>query len=369
VRWDAIVVGGGPAGAACAHGMARAGLAVLLLDRAAAGRDKPCGEGLLPRGVAALARAGLAALVDGAAPFEGVRFHAPSGAAATGRFRHGSGLGVRRSRFDAALVEAAAAAGACVRFGSVVRAIGPFLDGGRDVLLDGGRERARVVVLADGGRSPLAGALGLGRPRPTGRVGVVAHGAGAGPLVEAHFADGWQVVLTPLAGGAFSVAALVEPRRARELGGDPLGWLRARLDERGLAVAGLDRARCLPLLGPAPRLVDDGLLLVGDAGGAVDPIVGCGIALALEGAADAGHAIAAALDGSGADRAALAPYARARRRRDRAPRAACAIALAAARSPRVAEGAARVLGRCTWALDGLLRAVAEEPGDGVPIGG
>jgi len=45
--YDAIVVGGGPAGATAAHDLALRGLSVLLLDRA--GRAKPCGGAIPPR--------------------------------------------------------------------------------------------------------------------------------------------------------------------------------------------------------------------------------------------------------------------------------------------------------------------------------
>ncbi len=47
--FDAVVVGGGPAGATAADDLARAGLAVALLDKA--GRIKPCGGAIPPRAI------------------------------------------------------------------------------------------------------------------------------------------------------------------------------------------------------------------------------------------------------------------------------------------------------------------------------
>ncbi|PPQ38223.1 geranylgeranyl reductase [Rhodoblastus acidophilus] len=48
-RFDAVVVGGGPAGATAAHDLARAGRKVALLDKA--GRIKPCGGAIPPRAI------------------------------------------------------------------------------------------------------------------------------------------------------------------------------------------------------------------------------------------------------------------------------------------------------------------------------
>ena len=57
--YDALVVGGGPGGAAAAWHLASGGARVLLCEKAAYPRDKVCGDGLTPRAVAALDAMGL----------------------------------------------------------------------------------------------------------------------------------------------------------------------------------------------------------------------------------------------------------------------------------------------------------------------
>lgn len=55
---DVVVIGAGPAGAACAWALARGGRRVLLVDQHQFPRDKVCGDGLIPDAMAALARIG-----------------------------------------------------------------------------------------------------------------------------------------------------------------------------------------------------------------------------------------------------------------------------------------------------------------------
>jgi flavin-dependent dehydrogenase len=56
---DLVVIGAGPAGAATAIAAARAGVDVVVFDRAPYGRDKVCGDGLTPRAVGALNELGI----------------------------------------------------------------------------------------------------------------------------------------------------------------------------------------------------------------------------------------------------------------------------------------------------------------------
>ncbi|HEY6784287.1 MAG TPA: FAD-dependent oxidoreductase, partial [Gemmatimonadales bacterium] len=63
-RWDAVVVGAGPAGSVTAMLLARRGARVLLLDRARFPRDKPCSEYLTPETTRGLERLGDGILGD-----------------------------------------------------------------------------------------------------------------------------------------------------------------------------------------------------------------------------------------------------------------------------------------------------------------
>ena len=56
---EVLIVGAGPAGSACARLLARAGVDALLVDQHPPGRDKTCGDGLIPDAHKALARLGL----------------------------------------------------------------------------------------------------------------------------------------------------------------------------------------------------------------------------------------------------------------------------------------------------------------------
>jgi flavin-dependent dehydrogenase len=119
-----IVVGGGPAGSSAAYFMARAGLDVLVVDRARFPRDKPCSEYMSPQASRILEDMGALSAVEssGAAQLTGMRVHAPNGATIHGEFiaDHGyrgyrdRGLAVRRTILDEILLQRARQAGARV---------------------------------------------------------------------------------------------------------------------------------------------------------------------------------------------------------------------------------------------------------------
>ena len=61
---DVLVVGGGPAGMAAGISFGRPGLRTVVCERGWLPADKPCGEGVMPTGLAYLERLGVSAYLD-----------------------------------------------------------------------------------------------------------------------------------------------------------------------------------------------------------------------------------------------------------------------------------------------------------------
>jgi menaquinone-9 beta-reductase len=369
---DAVVVGGGPAGAATAILLAEQGLSVVLLDRARFPRDKICGEYLSPEGGRILERLGVLEAVEtrGARPLRGMRILAPDGTPLLGdypvdgpwRAHRPHALAVRRLALDHALVQRARAAGVSVREG--VRVVDLLGDGERvtGVVAEDVRARAprgerlpaRLVVAADGRASVVAERLGLRRPHPwLRRLALVADVAGAaqdperGDIVLAPPA---YSILNPVADGLGNLSLVVPIDDARRHKADLTGYF----DAATRALPGFrerlrDARRVGPVraLGPLAYRVappsTGGVVLVGDAAGFLDPFTGEGIYAALRSAEHAAEVGGQAVRAGDVSARALAP-AHLRRAREFAPKARVTAILQRVIARRaLATAAARIL--------------------------
>ena len=171
-RYEAIIIGGGPAGALAACLLARSGWRVLLIEKRAAHQPKTCGHCLDHRANATLRRAGLLqrvrAIASGITTAASIHLpdaaplHWPIAATATAHL-----LIVQRSRLDQLLINEAQAAGCDILQPAAARIIRV---GRTNVITAQGRTcRAPLLIGADGLQSRVARAARLGRSTAAGQ--------------------------------------------------------------------------------------------------------------------------------------------------------------------------------------------------------
>ncbi|MCB2411384.1 geranylgeranyl reductase family protein [Demequina sp. TTPB684] len=315
---DVIVVGAGPAGSSTALSLTQAGLEVLLLEKSTFPREKVCGDGLTPRAVRALLAMGVDLDSEGGwMRTEGLRVVSDDArleldwpdVAAFPSY----GLVRTRLSMDDALARHAAEAGAHVhqnttavglirdeRSGRVTgvkaRRSDAVSETGEDIVL-----RAPVVVAADGVSSRLSVEAGI--PRRADRpMGVAVRTYFTSPRHTDEYLEGW-LNLTDETGRALpgygwifgmgdgtcnvGLVLLNAPGANRHVDYRALlaSWLAPMPEEWGF----VEETRTAPVTGAAlplgfnrtPHYIP-GLMLVGDAGGMVNPLTGEGIAYALE---------------------------------------------------------------------------------------
>jgi flavin-dependent dehydrogenase len=309
---DVLVVGAGPAGAATALQLARAGVGVTIIERAAFPRRKICGEYLGAGALAALDALELGEDVrkQGSA-LHGVRI-ASAGTRLELRFGRAA-LSLTRERLDGTILAAARHAGARLlrgRVDDIVRDGGGRVAGVAFRDDDGERRelRARFLVGADGVGSTVARKLGLTRSsRGMPRFAVGGHYrdvAEANGCIEMFVDRHAYLAINPLGDGLANVMAVV-PKTATER------WARTLDLAAGSRVG--PRVATGPLAHRVRRAIAPGALLVGDAAGFLSPFTGQGVMLALRGAQRAAAAIGESLASAGAEASALKRYERARR--------------------------------------------------------
>ncbi len=271
---------------------------MLLLDRAAFPRDKPCGGGVNVR-AARLLPFDLKPVVERVA--FGVRFSLRGAGPFTRYSADPLVYLTQRRRLDAFFFERAAAAGAEVRERAPVRAVERHparvtVRAGKDTV------EGRALIVADGVWGPTARLAGLAVPR---RMSLALEATIAAPN---GFSPRWEDVVGLDVGSPPGGYGWVFPR------GDHLNIgaggsvkdapdLRARIVQLVRAhgfdpsgVRGL-RGYHLPVRRPGAPLVADTVLLVGDAAGLLDPLTGEGIYAAIWSGVAASRHLAAYFSG------------------------------------------------------------------------
>ena len=305
-RFDAIVVGAGPAGSTTAYRLARSGTSVLLIDKARFPRDKPCGGGVTGR-AAALLPFSLEPVV------EDVVDRLEIGLSYARRFERRSEKPLiymtRRAALDAFLVERAREAGADFRDGTKVTEVELRAE---DVLVrtKDWTGTGRVVIGADGTNGVTARALGC----EGARVHLVALEADLShDAVDRERYRGKAVLQLGAVPGGYG---WIFPK-ADHVNVGVGGWetegprlrshLAALVDGYGLDGGSLENVRGyrLPLRAAGDRLANGRGLVVGDAAGLVDPLTGDGMYEAFLSARLAASAVADFLHGRAAG---LDPY-------------------------------------------------------------
>ncbi|GAB4281618.1 MAG: hypothetical protein Kow0092_36830 [Deferrisomatales bacterium] len=284
--WDVLVVGGGPAGSACARELAAAGARVAVVDKARFPRPKVCAGWVTPQVLAAL---GIDPEAYGAGrvlqPFTGFRTAILGGRPVTTRYEGPVSYGILRTEFDDHLLRRS---GARLLLGEPVLR----LERSGDLWVVNQRLRAPLVVGAGGHFCPVARALGA---RGGAVVAAQELEFPLDPEAQARCPVDPEVpelYFTPdLKGYGWCLrkGAVLNVGLGRE---DPVGLPRhmeafvAFLSGAGRlpdALPGRPAGHAYRLWGRGPRrLAFDGALLVGDAAGLAYPESGEGIRPAVE---------------------------------------------------------------------------------------
>lgn len=322
--YDAVVMGGGPAGASAAACLAQAGRRVLVLERSRFPRFH-VGESLLPLSNEILDRLGLREKMEriGSTPKFGATFCSDlDGRRARIDFREADqvpepqSFHVPRAQFDELLLDRARELGSEVREATEVLEV--QLDGAHPRVLVRGAEgesewlSARYLLDATGRRGVIAKQLDLRvSDRELRKTALFAHfrgiprqaGQAQGDIQVVTLEGGSWAWLIPLSEGRTSVGFVFDKDddfKAR--GESPEACLERLVAKLSLFDGG---SECIERLGPAhwesnfsystKRYFGDNWLLLGDAGSFLDPVFSTGILLALAAGVEGADAVNGAL--------------------------------------------------------------------------
>jgi flavin-dependent dehydrogenase len=300
-EYDIAILGGGLAGSSLAATLSRKGWNVVVLERRNLPKHKVCGEFLSPETQGILQRTELYDTVAGLQPatMEHALLTAPAGVSLRLALP-GTAWGVSRFALDAALLEAAAQAGAVVQTGVTALDIAAQKQGCAVSIRRGQAPetlQARAVIVACGRHPPAAlrtpSEMESFKQHPK-HIGIKCHyrGIRLSPQVELYLFPGGYVGLSPVEQGHNNLCLLATYQALTAAGGSVSSLLTAirhwnpalnRRLEGGeivpgsqVTVAAVDTAR--------PALPWDNVARVGDAVTMIPPLCGDGMAMALRSA-------------------------------------------------------------------------------------
>lgn len=273
---DLVVIGGGPAGLASAIEARMHGLDVCIIERRLGAIDKACGEGLMPGAVVMLNRLGVQ---PNGHHLVGVTYQ-DERSSVSHRFRHGVGMGVRRTELSFALRNRAEQLGVQFVHDSLVAL---EQDDARVIAecSHGERIAAKHLIGADGLHSTVAKLVGLQRNTHSSRArryGIRQHFALKpwSDFIEVTYTDTAEVYITPVSNTEVGVAVLGPRVTGFEETLSNVPVLAQRLQG---AAPSSERSGAGPFARATSARTRGRVLLVGDASGYVDAITGEGLRL------------------------------------------------------------------------------------------
>ncbi len=289
----ALIVGGGPAGAAAAITLARAGAPHLLVERNRETGDALCGGFLSWRTLETLRGLGIDADTLNSADITRVRLFAGDRMAEARLPRPAKA--VSRRRLDSLMLDRAASAGARIERGVAVRAID-----GIAARVDGDEIAADALFLASGKHDVRGIARPVDEDDPT--LGLRVRLTASPTLsrlvndaVELHLFDRGYAGIALQEDGSANVCLAVRRSRLREAG-TPYDLLRDLAEgPLGERLAALDTTTQIDAVANVPygwRLRDgiDGLFRLGDQAGVIPSLAGEGMGIAIASGISAANA-------------------------------------------------------------------------------